>query len=191
MSFSWAIKTCFKKYVTSSGRASRAEFWYFWIFCMLVMIALTILNTVLFGPNIIVTEQIVIASNGNPHLVKNVMEFYNSGLPGTVFLLIVIVPGLALTSRRLHDVGYSAWWIVALVVTIVVAFSTAVLGTIGWSATIHALTTTGRVVVSGGPAVELALVTIVASIVIFVVWLCTKFEPGTNQYGPNPTEVIP
>jgi hypothetical protein len=32
MSFGGAIKTCFSKYATFSGRATRAEYWWFWLF---------------------------------------------------------------------------------------------------------------------------------------------------------------
>ena len=35
MTFTESIKTCFSKYVTFSGRASRSEFWYFMLFCLL------------------------------------------------------------------------------------------------------------------------------------------------------------
>ena len=36
MSFSQSIVTCFKKYLTTSGRATRAEFWWFHLFVYLV-----------------------------------------------------------------------------------------------------------------------------------------------------------
>ena len=32
MDFQTSVKTCFKKYATFSGRASRSEFWYFYLF---------------------------------------------------------------------------------------------------------------------------------------------------------------
>jgi len=42
MDFWSAVKTCFKKYATFEGRASRSEFWYFTLFTMLVNAALMI-----------------------------------------------------------------------------------------------------------------------------------------------------
>jgi len=42
MTFGNSIKTCFSKYISVSGRASRSEFWWFWLlngctcFCCLV-----------------------------------------------------------------------------------------------------------------------------------------------------------
>lgn len=38
MSFVESIKTCFRKYVTFSGRATRAEFWWFWLPAIFVCI---------------------------------------------------------------------------------------------------------------------------------------------------------
>ena len=35
MTFTESIKTCFSKYVTFAGRASRSDFWYFILFCLL------------------------------------------------------------------------------------------------------------------------------------------------------------
>ena len=35
MTFTESIKTCFSKYFTFAGRASRSEFWYFMLFCLL------------------------------------------------------------------------------------------------------------------------------------------------------------
>ena len=36
MSFGEAIKVCFQKYATFSGRARRSEYWSFTLFCFLV-----------------------------------------------------------------------------------------------------------------------------------------------------------
>ena len=36
MTFGQSIKTCFSKYATFSGRATRSEFWWFWLFQVLL-----------------------------------------------------------------------------------------------------------------------------------------------------------
>lgn len=36
MTFGQSIKTCFSKYVTFSGRATRSEYWWFALFCFIV-----------------------------------------------------------------------------------------------------------------------------------------------------------
>ena len=38
MNFGQAISTCFSKYVTFTGRASRPEFWWFFLFQVIVLI---------------------------------------------------------------------------------------------------------------------------------------------------------
>ena len=42
-----AVKVCYGKYVTFSGRATRSEFWKFIVFMFLVLVALVIINSVL------------------------------------------------------------------------------------------------------------------------------------------------
>ena len=76
MNFFDAIKTCFSKYVTFSGRASRSEFWYFYLFSI-------ILNIILF-------------------IVSDIFMWVSA--------LLLILPLLAVTARRLHDINKSGWW---------------------------------------------------------------------------------
>lgn len=90
ISFFDAIKIClFKKYASMSGRASRAEFWWFQLF-ILVTYALIALFT----------------SSG-----KDEESFYVGAF--MVVLLLTIIPYLCVFVRRLHDRGHSGsifWW---------------------------------------------------------------------------------
>ncbi len=62
MGFAEAIKTCFSKYATFSGRATRSEFWYWQLFTFLVSMVLTVVffplayvaSLVFFIPNLAV-----------------------------------------------------------------------------------------------------------------------------------------
>ncbi len=49
MNFGQAISTCFSKYATFSGRASRPEFWWFFLFQILVSVAASMLGDVING----------------------------------------------------------------------------------------------------------------------------------------------
>ncbi len=49
MTFIDSIKTCFSKYATFTGRASRSEFWWFVLFYVLVNCAATQINTTVYG----------------------------------------------------------------------------------------------------------------------------------------------
>ncbi|MDP3412218.1 MAG: DUF805 domain-containing protein [Polaromonas sp.] len=49
MNLGQAISTCFSKYATFSGRASRPEFWWFFLFQVLVSIAASMFGDVING----------------------------------------------------------------------------------------------------------------------------------------------
>lgn len=77
-----------KKYAVFSGRARRQEYWMFTLFQVAVVIVLAILDAVLGAGSLIV------------------------GL----YVLATFVPSLAVTVRRLHDLGKSgAWYFIAFV----------------------------------------------------------------------------
>lgn len=77
-----------KKYATFSGRASRAEYWWFVLFNLLFGIAVAVLD-VLLG---------TVTDNG-------------TGVLGTLYTLAVLLPGIAVAVRRLHDTDRSGWFI--------------------------------------------------------------------------------
>ena len=83
MDFQTSVKTCFKKYSTFSGRASRSEFWYFYLF-----------NYGLYA--------ILIISALN---ISFIFFWFFFG-----FFLATFIPFLAATARRLHDINKSGWF---------------------------------------------------------------------------------
>jgi uncharacterized membrane protein YhaH (DUF805 family) len=44
MTFFESIETCFRKYATFEGTASRSEYWWFWLFCVLASAFLSIFS---------------------------------------------------------------------------------------------------------------------------------------------------
>ncbi|GAA4371023.1 DUF805 domain-containing protein [Paeniglutamicibacter cryotolerans] len=97
-SFGQAVSRFFKKYGTFSGRASRSEFWWVQLFTTLVAIVLTIV--IIAG---------AVATSG-----PDVSEPGTGIIPGLILLIIfalaIIVPGIAVTVRRLHDANFSGWF---------------------------------------------------------------------------------
>ena len=83
MQFGEAIVVCLQKYATFSGRASRAEFWYFALFQVLVGIVSGIIDSTFFP-----------TTDGPLNWI------------GTVLLFL---PGVAVACRRLHDCDKSGW----------------------------------------------------------------------------------
>ena len=49
MTFSESIQTCFRKYATFEGLASRSEYWWFALFCFLAGCVLNVINPKLGG----------------------------------------------------------------------------------------------------------------------------------------------
>lgn len=89
-------------YATFSGRARRSEYWYFVLFNMIFAIIAMVLDNVL----------------GTTFKMG-----YGVQLPyGYIYLLYVLailIPGLAVAVRRLHDVGKSGWFILIAIIPIV------------------------------------------------------------------------
>jgi uncharacterized membrane protein YhaH (DUF805 family) len=88
MTFFEAIKSYFKNYATFKGRARRSEFWFTVLFTVLVSSALSIVFP---GPIETVWD----------------MDVEQSSAAENLWSLATIVPSLAVTWRRLHDVGRS------------------------------------------------------------------------------------
>ena len=84
----WFVK-CMKQYADFGGRARRTEFWMFVLF------------------NIIFS---VIAS-----LIDRAIGFkigdIQMGIIGLIYSLAVLIPALAVSVRRLHDIGKTGWMV--------------------------------------------------------------------------------
>ncbi len=91
MTFPQAIQTAFKNYAKFDGRASRSEYWWFYLFQFLIMFVPVFVASLIGGTNNSVVGGII-------------------GLIFIVAVLGTIIPGLAVSFRRLHDTDHSAWW---------------------------------------------------------------------------------
>ncbi|MCL2593057.1 MAG: DUF805 domain-containing protein [Defluviitaleaceae bacterium] len=90
-----------KKYAVFTGRARRKEFWMFTLFCIILGVVLMILDRI-FGTTFNLDKE----STGD-YLFS---IFVGGGWLDSIFNLAVFVPGLAVSFRRLHDIGKSGWW---------------------------------------------------------------------------------
>ena len=88
MNFRIAIIKCFMLYAIFSGRAKRAEFWWFFLFCMIVGLMGSVIDAAL---------GLDAAIGGN-------------GIFTTLIQLATFLPSIAVGSRRLHDTNRSGWW---------------------------------------------------------------------------------
>jgi uncharacterized membrane protein YhaH (DUF805 family) len=76
-----------KKYADFTGRARRTEFWMFALFNFIVSLVLGIID-------------VVVGTTAN-----------GVGILQLLYSLAVLIPGLAVSARRLHDTGRSGWWL--------------------------------------------------------------------------------
>ena len=88
MNFGQAISTCFAKYATFSGRASRPEFWWFFLFQILVSIAASLLGDVVAG---LVSLALLL-----PALAVGARRLHDIGKSGWWQLIMLTVIGLLL-----------------------------------------------------------------------------------------------
>lgn len=87
-SFFESVSTCFQKYATFSGRARRSEYWRFALFNCLANAVLTMVGNMIFGA----------PENGGANILVS------------IYALAILIPGLAVSWRRMHDIGKSGLW---------------------------------------------------------------------------------
>lgn len=80
-----------KKYAEFNGRARRQEYWMFMLFNILISFAIGFVEGF----------------------------FGSAGILSFVYALAVLIPGIAVTVRRLHDTGRSGWWVLISLVPVV------------------------------------------------------------------------
>jgi len=95
----WYLKVL-RNYAVFSGRARRKEYWIFVLF------------------NIIFSLVSVMLDN----IVGTTIEGLTIGLFYFLYHIAVLIPGFAVTVRRLHDVGKSGWMILISLIPLIGAF---------------------------------------------------------------------
>ena len=93
MDFQTALRSFWKRYRDFRGRSRRSEYWFIQLFLVVTNIAVAIIDLALMGWDV----DRFIANGGG-------------GIVGLVWILVTIVPALAVLVRRLHDTGKSGWW---------------------------------------------------------------------------------
>jgi uncharacterized membrane protein YhaH (DUF805 family) len=90
----WFIK-CFKQYADFSGRASRKEFWMYVSFNLIFLV-------------LCLTISLIIDDITKTTIAQNI-----SNVIVDIYLIGIFIPSLAVTVRRLHDVGFSGWLLIS------------------------------------------------------------------------------
>lgn len=153
-----------RRYVEFSGRSSRSEFWFFILFLILILIVASII------------DQFALGSQG----------------PGILYFIVSLahlIPGIAVSVRRLHDIDRTGlwvllFWLAPILVTIV--------GMVVMGGSIFMMTSGQDTAVFAGLAAMglgfllIAIIDIVI-LIIAIVFYVTPGTPGPNTYGPPST----
>jgi len=86
-----------KKYAIFSGRSRRKEYWYFFLFNLIIHFILIIIDT----------------------LSGTYNQEAGMGLLSTIYFFAVLLPGIAVSVRRLHDTNRRGWWILLSLIPII------------------------------------------------------------------------
>jgi len=97
VNFIEAIQLFFKNYLNQKGRSTRSEYWFFILF------------------NFIVTSACSILGYRTEWLICKTTDLYGNVSGYSVFtviwLVIIFIPSICLSIRRMHDIGKSGAWI--------------------------------------------------------------------------------
>jgi uncharacterized membrane protein YhaH (DUF805 family) len=78
-----------KMYANFKGRATRSEFWYFTLFASIILICLVLVD----------------------YYVFKTFFFEDIGPLSGVYFIITLIPSLAVSARRLHDINQGGWFL--------------------------------------------------------------------------------
>lgn len=188
----WYIEVL-KKYAIFKGRAGRKEFW---IFSLISFIITVVLMNIDFAINSVISSNIdsmeafiqVILSMFIPSMLGAgfvvFLPFYSLAMlintVGSVIILYplyslaILIPALAVTVRRLHDIGHSGWWIL--------------IGCIFSAGGIM-----DNIIDYSPPSKSIWINTIlfmgIVGIVVLLTLCARSSQPGANQYGASPKKI--
>lgn len=147
MGFGAAVESGFRKYIVFSGRARRPDYAWWMLFVLAVSFGLGVVDGALFG----LRPQSLLGLSG-------------------AFALAVLTPTLAVSWRRMHDVGRPGYAIFAPLLCLPLLLIRTLYGEIsfGPGLTLYPLI----------PVLALGL----SLLVLF--WLASPSEAGPNRYGP-------
>lgn len=160
MGFTEAIKTCLiDKYCCFTGRARRSEYWNWTLAQLLISVALSFVLSLIFFS----------ASSTDP------LSLTPARIGSMVLSLVLLLPNMGATVRRLHDTGRSGWWVMGpLVFYVPMLVAIAMLQDGNFNP------------VAAGLSLMVVLLAMLALSILLIIWLCQDSDPQPNKYGPSP-----
>ena len=162
VSFHQAVKLGFKNYFKFSGRATRAEYWWWLLFIVLAGIVLAVVDT----------------------LTGTMGMFGDSGLLGFLFELATLVPSFALGARRLHDITSTGW-------CLLLALGFFPMAAIGGGILLVSFFLLDNFLILTVLGIAMAIgfgILGLIGIIVLIVWAIKQGDEGLNKYGPDPRQ---
>jgi uncharacterized membrane protein YhaH (DUF805 family) len=98
-----------RKYASFSGRARRKEYWMFVLFNNIFFVAIVIFELIILELDL-----------GFSTIIP--MEEGGQGVLNAAYLILMIIPSIAVGVRRMHDVGKSGWFLLVPIYNIILTF---------------------------------------------------------------------
>ena len=92
----WFIEAL-KKYAVFGGRSRRGEYWFFTLFSLIITVVLSIIDRV----------------------TGTFDSSAGMGLLSGIFSLAILIPSIAVSVRRLHDIDRTGWWFLLWLVPVI------------------------------------------------------------------------
>ncbi len=169
-----AVISCYANILNFSGRARRAEYWWFFLFLVLAGIAVQVgfLSVLWRDPAFVSALQDPVRLNAWMKQSEEMLTY--SLYAGVAYIVLAWLPQLSVTIRRLHDTNRSGWFIfMPLAVAVLAGIASGIMAaTLGSSA--------------GMAAMLLVLCLPVIASLWFMIVLCLPGTQGTNRFGPDP-----
>ena len=162
-----------RRYAQFSGRSRRKEYWMYILFLVIASFILQTIERMMGFQSMITGPQGASSITG--------LQVGGTGPVSGLFGLATLIPGIAVTVRRLHDTNRSGWWVGAFIAAYValIGFTLSYIfygaGGQGPNAGIGTFATMG---VAGFAILILGLV--------LLVFMCLNGTQGENRYGPDP-----
>ncbi len=146
----WALLPL-QRYAQFSGRAPRAEYWWFYLATIVVGVVAGVIDAVL----------------GD----------FDAGWVGGIVNLLLLVPTIAVTVRRLHDTNRSGWWLVIGIIVIIGFVAVAVAS---------GMASPGEATAAFTPLMIAAVVATIVVAITLLVFMVLPGNEGPNRYGADP-----
>jgi len=155
-----------RRYVDFSGRSSRSEFWFFILFYIIIVILATVIDATILGSQM----------------------GQGIGILSGIVMLVHIIPGLAVSVRRLHDIDRTGFWVLLFVLAPALIWIVGLL--IMGGSILMMMGGTDASAAAGFATMGMGFLVIgliiLAIVILAIVFYVTPGTLGPNTYGPPP-----